>query len=108
MVVELIKNPDIIAETTGDFLKIGFAAESEDLLKNAQTKLREKGLDMIVANDITAENSGFGVDTNKVFLLEPKGEVKELPLLMKSEVADRILDRMTELLAHRDKRPVKT
>lgn len=108
MVVELIKNPDIIAETRGDFLKIGFAAESEDLLKNAQTKLREKGLDMIVANDITAENSGFGVDTNKVFLLEPKGEVKELPLLMKSEVADRILDRVGELLAHRGVRPVKT
>ena len=106
--IELIKNPDILAETVGDFLKIGFAAESQDLLKNAKAKLREKGLDLIVANDITAEGSGFAVDTNKVFLLDRSGEVTELPLLLKSEVADLVLDRVAKFLSEGGKRPSAT
>ena len=97
--IELTRNPDILAEVAGEHLiKIGFAAESEDLLANAQSKLFSKGLHLIVANDITAGNSGFGADTNKVFLLDREGGTEELPLLTKYEVGHRILDRVSRLL----------
>ena len=99
MTVELLKNPDILAGTTGSFIKVGFAAESEALLNNARSKLSAKGLHLIVANDITATDSGFDVDTNRVTLVDRDGGVEELPLLLKSEVADRILDRVVSLLA---------
>ncbi len=101
MTVELLKNPDILAGTTGSFIKVGFAAESEALLNNARSKLSAKGLHLIVANDITATDSGFDVDTNRVTLVDRDGGVEELPLLLKSEVADRILDRVVLLLADR-------
>ena len=71
--VQLHKNPDILAEAKGDFVRIGFAAESQDLLANAREKAARKSLDLIVANDITAEGSGFAVDTNKVVLIDGKG-----------------------------------
>ena len=72
--VELVKNPDIVAGIDSDILvKVGFAAESEDLLANARSKLFSKGLHLIAANDITAEDSGFGADTNKVILLDSEG-----------------------------------
>lgn len=96
--LKLEKTPDILAEVQGGFLKIGFAAESQDLLKNARGKLEAKDLDMIVANDITRPGSGFGSDTNKVTLLFKDGEVEELPVLPKREVADKILDRVARLL----------
>ena len=94
--IELTKNPDIVAGVDGDHLiKVGFAAESEDLLANAQTKLVSKGLHLIAANDITAEGSGFATDTNRVVLLDREGGVDELPLLAKYEVGHRILDRVS-------------
>ena len=97
--IGLIKNPDILAEINGEGLvKVGFAAESEDLLSNAQSKLLSKGLDLIAANNITAEDSGFAVDTNKVILLDREGGVQELPLMSKYDVAWKILDRVVMTL----------
>jgi len=98
MTIELVRTPDILAEVKGSFLKIGFAAESEDLIANARKKLEGKGLDLIVANDITAADSGFDVDTNKVTLIDRNSKVEELPLLSKREVAERILDRVVGML----------
>jgi phosphopantothenoylcysteine decarboxylase/phosphopantothenate--cysteine ligase len=77
---------------------VGFAAESQDLLANAQAKLSEKSLDLIVANDITASDAGFAVETNRVTLIGRDRQVEELPLMSKLEVAERVLDRVVELL----------
>jgi phosphopantothenoylcysteine decarboxylase/phosphopantothenate--cysteine ligase len=98
LTLELIRTPDILTEVKGNFLKVGFAAESEDIVANARQKLEKKQLDLIVANDITDASSGFGVDTNKVTLIDRDGKVESLPLLSKREVADRILDRVVSLL----------
>ncbi len=101
----LERNPDIL-QTVG-FLKhnhqyrgltIGFAAESRDLLENAAGKLKSKKLDMIVANDISAPDAGFEVDTNQVTLLFPDGRQEPLPLMSKEQVADRVLWEVTRLL----------
>jgi phosphopantothenoylcysteine decarboxylase/phosphopantothenate--cysteine ligase len=81
---------------------VGFAAESQDLLANARKKLRAKNLDMIVANDITAMDSGFAVDTNRVTLLAAEGGEENLPLLNKTDVADAVLDRVVNFLAEED------
>ena len=99
LVLELVENEDFLPELPDDFIKVGFAAESEDMLENAARKLREKRLDLIAANDITAEDSGFDVDTNKVTLIDKDGNVEELPLLSKRETAEKILDRVVNLLA---------
>ncbi len=79
-------------------VSIGFAAESQDLLENAGAKLKSKQLDLIVANDITASDAGFSVNTNRVVLLDSNGGVEELPLLSKYEVAEQVLFRVGELL----------
>ena len=99
--LELVRTPDILAEVKGSFIRVGFAAESEDIVANAKKKLQKKQLDIIVANDITDKKSGFGVDTNKVTLIDKKGKVEKLPLMSKREVADRILDRVAGLLGKR-------
>lgn len=97
--IDLVKNPDIVAGISGERLvKVGFAAESEDLLANAQSKLRAKGLRLIAANDITAADSGFGVDTNKVILLDSDGSRQDLPLMSKYDVGHEILDRVARYL----------
>ena len=96
--VELVKAPDIISEVTGNFIKVGFAAETQDLLDNARKKLDSKKLDLIVANDVTASDSGFAVDTNKVTIIDREGKTDDLPLMTKREVADRILDRVVGIL----------
>lgn len=77
---------------------VGFAAESEALTENARQKLQDKGLDLIVANDISAEDAGFAVDTNRVTLIDTEGAMQELPLLSKVEVAERVLERVEDLL----------
>ena len=97
--LELLKNPDILGESRGARVRVGFAAESEALEQNARHKLASKSLDLIVANDITAEGSGFGADTNKVLILDRNGVVDDLPLMSKRAVADRVLDRVREALA---------
>lgn len=79
-------------------MRVGFSAESENLEANAADKVRRKELDLIVANDITEEGSGFGVDTNRVALIDRELEVERLPLLTKYEVGHRILDRVATLL----------
>ena len=91
--------PDILGEMEGSFLKVGFAAESENIVENAKKKLEEKQLDIIVANDVTEADSGFAVDTNKVVIIDKQGNVEDLPLLTKREVADRILDRVVALIS---------
>jgi len=96
--LELERTPDILGEVKGKFLRVGFAAESEDLVANARKKLQEKRLDLIIANDITAVASGIGADTNQVVIINRKGKIEELPLLPKREVADRILDRVAQFL----------
>jgi phosphopantothenoylcysteine decarboxylase/phosphopantothenate--cysteine ligase len=78
---------------------VGFAAETQDLLANAQVKLREKALDIIVANDISRADSGFGSDSSRVTLIDANGRVEELPLLLKGEVAQHIVARVSALLA---------
>jgi phosphopantothenoylcysteine decarboxylase / phosphopantothenate---cysteine ligase len=103
--LELEATPDILAavaqikQVSGyPRISVGFAAESKDLLANAHRKLAEKKLDLIVANDITAEGAGFAVDTNLVTLLEPSDQAQALPKLAKEEVAQVILDRVASLL----------
>ena len=96
--IELTKTPDIIAGLIGDSLvKVGFAAESEDLIVNAQSTLVSKDLDLIVANDITAEDSGFSTDTNRVTILDREGGADDLPLMSKYDVGVIILDRVKPL-----------
>lgn len=90
---DILKNVSAIRKQTGfpRFL-VGFAAESDDLIKNAQKKLESKDLDLIVANDILATDAGFEVDTNRVVLLPRKGVPQTLPLMSKQEVAEKIIN----------------
>jgi len=97
LTLELVKAPDILSETKGNFIRIGFSAETENMVANANQKLESKQLDLMAANDVTAADSGFGVDTNRVTLISRDGKVEELPLLSKREVADRLLDKLIEL-----------
>lgn len=103
LTLELVRTPDILGELreATHLVKVGFAAETDDLIANARQKLREKGLHLIVANDVTAPGSGFGADTNRVVILDQEGGQEELPLLSKYEVAWRILDRVAGLLDRR-------
>jgi len=97
--IRLVRNPDILAGLAGrPVFKVGFAAETEDLLANARAKLERKGAQMFVANDVLAPGSGFGTDTNQVTLLDWLGGTTPLPLMSKRAVADAILDRVLELL----------
>ena len=96
--IELTKTPDIIAGLVADSLvKVGFAAESQDLIANAQSKLVSKGLDLIVANDITAVDAGFAADTNRVTILDREGGSDDLPLMSKYDVGVNIMDRVRPL-----------
>jgi len=99
LTLELERTPDILGEVKGNFVRVGFAAESENLVANAKEKLHKKQLDLIAANDITAADSGIGADANQVVIIDREDKVEELPLLPKREVADKILDRVVELLA---------
>jgi len=103
LVLRLVPNPDIVAGINREALvKVGFAAETDDLLANAQEKLTRKRLDLIVANDVSTPDSGFGSDTNRVVIVD-RASTQELPLLPKREVADRILDRVVKLMRDRDR-----
>ena len=96
--MELGKTPDILEESRGGFVKVGFAAETQDLLENAMAKVLSKSLDLIVANDVTADGSGFGTDANKAMLLDREGKAEDLPLMSKYELGNRILDRVRAFL----------
>jgi phosphopantothenoylcysteine decarboxylase / phosphopantothenate---cysteine ligase len=101
----LARNPDILLavknqrEQTGfPRVVVGFAAESENLLANAQSKLERKGLDLLVANDITAADAGFEVDTNRVIILNRAGEHERLELASKAVVSEHIVERVTKIV----------
>lgn len=81
-----------------DIKIIGFAAESQNLTENAARKLKEKGMEMIAANDISKPQVGFGVDTNQVTLIFADGSYEHLPLLSKIEVADKIIQHLVPWL----------
>ena len=102
--VTLESTPDILAEVgkrKGRRILVGFAAETHDLVANARKKLQRKNLDLMVANDVSQPGAGFDADTNVVKILDAKGGVEELPLLPKPAVADRILDRVVQLVGKR-------
>jgi phosphopantothenoylcysteine decarboxylase/phosphopantothenate--cysteine ligase len=99
MVLELERTVDVLSEVAkrkGSQLVIGFAAETENVVENARRKLRAKGLDMIVANDVGGEHTGFEVDTNAVVLIDERGR-EDVPLGTKEAVADAILDQALTL-----------
>ena len=99
--LELERTRDILGEIgkrKGNRVLVGFAAETENLTANARKKLVEKNLDFIVVNDVTKPGAGFGLDTNQVKILFPSGEVKDLPLMSKDQVAAFILDDVVTLL----------
>jgi phosphopantothenoylcysteine decarboxylase/phosphopantothenate--cysteine ligase len=98
LTLELVRTPDILAEVKGSFIKVGFAAETENVVENARRKLESKKVDLFVANDVTAADSGFAVDTNRVTIISRDGKTESLPLMSKREVADRILDRVVGLM----------
>jgi phosphopantothenoylcysteine decarboxylase / phosphopantothenate---cysteine ligase len=105
LTLELVRTPDILSEVAGlrsagrgPRVVAGFAAETEDLLANARAKLERKRLDLIVANDVSAPDAGFGVDTNQVTLLWADGTVEPLPLMSKDDVAHAIWDHVGRLL----------
>jgi len=99
MSLDLVKNPDILAELGENregerYILVGFAAESEEVLANATKKLRDKNLDMVVVNDVTGEDAGFESDTNLVKIIHRDGGREDLPIMSKDEVANQILDRI--------------
>ena len=96
--LELVKNPDIIATLEGGGVRVGFAAETNDLATYAKAKLASKRLDFIVANDVTAPGSGFGTATNEVVLFHRDGREEHLPLMEKLAVGHAILDRVAALI----------
>ena len=98
LTIDLAKTTDILEAANGDFVKVGFSAETQNLVSNAKIKVGSKNLDLIVANDVTDPDSGFGIDTNKVTLIDRDLNVEELPVLTKYEVGHRILDRVSKLL----------
>ena len=98
LTVDMVRNPDIVAGIGGNLIKVGFAAETEDVIENAHGKLVDKGLDLIAANDVTSADSGFASDTNRVALLDRDGGVTELGLLTKYDVGHRILDKVVHML----------
>ncbi len=102
--LELVPNPDILAElcrltreSGAQRVIVGFAAESHDVVAAACRKIARKGCDLLVANDVSRSDAGFDVDTNAVHFVSPDGEVEELPLLSKQEVAVQLLDRVAKL-----------
>ena len=100
LTLELKKTPDILSEVSkrrkDGQLVIGFAAETNDVITYAKIKMGKKGLDMVVANDITAKGAGFNTDTNIATIITKAGQT-ELPLMSKREMADRILDEIVVL-----------
>ncbi len=101
--LDLKRNPDVLAElgrrrfTGRRPILVGFAAETVDLEKGARAKLVTKGCDLVVANDVSARDAGFEVDTNRVTLFGPGDAAIQLPLASKDEIAHRVLDRVQEL-----------
>ena len=115
--VPLVHNPDILGELAEQLdeesnrggpggterprrrlIRVGFAAETEQIVAHAQEKLRKKRLDLLVANDVTRTDSGFGTDTNKVYIFHANGAMEDLPVMPKTGVAATIWDKIVPLL----------
>ena len=106
VVLELERNPDILQElgrVKEERILVGFAAETENLIQNAQNKLRRKNLDLVVANDITKQDIGFGSDENEVIIVSAYGRAKHVPKLSKEEVAHVILDAVKRVIKKKRK-----
>jgi phosphopantothenoylcysteine decarboxylase/phosphopantothenate--cysteine ligase len=104
LTVELDRTVDILAALAprkGTHILVGFAAETQQVIANAERKLIEKDLDLIVANDVAAAETGFEVDTNAVTMIDRGGHHESVPLMSKDEVAERILDRVVALKRQR-------
>jgi phosphopantothenoylcysteine decarboxylase/phosphopantothenate--cysteine ligase len=106
MTLALVRTPDIIGELgrrragQDKPLLVGFAAETNDVIGHARRKLQEKGVDLIVANDVSRADAGFEVDTNEVTLVSAAGE-EPIPLQSKAAIAERVLDRIEAMLRTR-------
>ena len=105
MAIDLARNPDILMEvkalreSTGHpSVVVGFAAETNDLLENAASKLERKGMDLIVANDVSASDAGFRSDTNRVIILDREGRQSEIDLTSKSRIGEIVVNRIADLL----------
>lgn len=101
--IELARNPDILAELGSSGLNavlVGFAAETSDVERRAQEKLKEKQCDLIVANDVSDPSLGFGTDSNRVMFVSHEG-IERLPVLSKREIAREIVDRIAGMLSGR-------
>ena len=104
MTIELVKNPDILqglGSKKSHQILVGFAAETEHVIKYGQDKVAKKNLDMLVANDVSKSNAGFNVDTNEGYFLYPDKEPKEMPNMKKSDLARHILRKVIDLVANR-------
>ena len=104
MTIELVKNPDILqglGSKKSHQVLVGFAAETEHVIKYGQDKVAKKNLDMLVANDVSKSNAGFNVDTNEGYFLYPDKEPKEMPNMKKSDLARHILREVIDLVANK-------
>ena len=104
MTIELVKNPDILqglSSKKSHQILVGFAAETEHVIKYGQDKVARKNLDMLVANDVSKSNAGFNVDTNEGYFLYPDKEPKEMPNMKKSDLARHILREVIDLVANK-------
>ena len=104
MTIELVKNPDILqglGSKKSHQILVGFAAETEHVIKYGQDKVAKKNLDMLVANDVSKSNAGFNVDMNEGYFLYPDKEPKEMPNMKKSDLARHILREVIDLVANR-------
>lgn len=105
LTLELVENPDVLAlaesvRKNGQVL-VGFAAETDDLIKNAAAKAKKKNLDLIVANQVNTPDSGFGRDTTTAAFIGRDGKVEELPNMTKGDLAEKLIDRVAALAGAR-------
>lgn len=101
MTLQLTRNKDIIKEVgknKADKILVGFAAETNDLIDNAKKKLESKNLDLIIANDITMKDAGFGTDTNVIKIIKKDGSIEEIPKMQKKDIASIILNSINDVV----------
>ena len=101
LTITLVENEDVLRKIPRTLIKVGFAAETDNVLTNAEKKLASKNADLIVANDVSRPDSGFGADTNRVVILSKHNPPEPLPVLPKTEVAAAILERVVALVQTR-------
>ena len=100
-VLRLVRNPDILKSVGRLARCVGFAAETNDVIAEAARKCREKGLEFIVANDVTEEGSGFGTDTDRVSFVFPDGSVRGYPMMTKRGIARKIMEEISKKEVYR-------